>query len=100
MVKYVVDQYWLKVYNPDRGGPKFSNMLCADDVLLTARVTVCDGMCVKSILDAYCSMSSQQINPSKSFVSFSPSTPQVYYLYSVTDDRKERNLEVFGCADH
>ena len=64
----------LRVFRPHGSSFYLSYILFADDCLLIARATVRDAMCLKAIIDTYCSLSGQQVNLTKSQIIFSPST--------------------------
>ncbi|KAG8365030.1 hypothetical protein BUALT_Bualt18G0060600 [Buddleja alternifolia] len=57
-----------------RGGPKISHLFFADDLLLTAKVTLSNAWTIKDVLDEFCGLSGLKVNISKSKIFFSKST--------------------------
>ena len=55
-----------------QGGPKFSNVFFADDLMLFAKADRKNCTAIRDVLDSFCEMSGQKISTEKSQVYFSP----------------------------
>ena len=65
----------LKEWQPVRasqGGPAFSHLLFADDLVLFAKVDYANVAAIREVLDVFCGVSGQTISEAKSRVFFSP----------------------------
>ena len=65
----------LKEWQPVRasqGGPAFSHLLFANDLVLFAKVDYANGVAIREVLDVFCGVSGQTISEAKSRVFFSP----------------------------
>ena len=60
----------IKRVKMDVGGPNFTNVMFADDIMLFSKVNVTDVFVLNSCLDKYCSWSGQLINRTKSGIIF------------------------------
>ena len=57
-----------------RDAPAVTNLLFVDDSLILMKANAANALCLKSILDLYCSASGQLVSVQKSSIFFSPST--------------------------
>lgn len=67
-----------KLWNPikaSRGGPAFSHLFFADDLVLFAKADLKNCMAIREVLDSFCSISGQKVSQEKSRVFFSPNVP-------------------------
>ncbi|XP_050263906.1 uncharacterized protein LOC126708133 [Quercus robur] len=69
------------------GGPAFSHLFFADDLLLFAKANPSNCRCVKEVIEEFCKRSGQNINPLKSKVYFSP---------NVDRDRRAELCDILG----
>jgi len=69
------------------GGPAFSHLFFADDLLLFAKANPSNCRCVKEVIEEFCKRSGQKINPLKSKVYFSP---------NVDRDRRAELCDILG----
>ena len=65
---------WTKV-KASRGGPGFSHVFFADDLLLFAKATDRNCAAIVDVLNDFCSMSGQKVSHTKSRIFFSPNVP-------------------------
>ena len=80
----ILDKCNAKLWNPikaSRGGPAFSHLFFADDLVLFARADRKNCVAIREVLDSFCSLSGQKVSQAKSRVFFSPNVP--------TDERSE-----------
>lgn len=71
----IKDKCESKRWNPvraSRGGPEFSNLFFADDLVLFGKVDEKNCESIKDALDVFCDLSGQKENHGKSWVHFSP----------------------------
>ncbi|XP_021751699.1 uncharacterized protein LOC110717342 [Chenopodium quinoa] len=64
-----------------RGAPSISHLFFADDSLLFFHVSPTSYEQVMNVLSEFCAISGQMLNMQKSFVKFSPNTPEDYRAY-------------------
>lgn len=76
-LNFAIQNRLIKAYQSPRGGPMFLYIFFVDECSLVAQVVVRDAGCLKAIIDAYCSISSQAINLAMSQMIFSPATPRM-----------------------
>jgi ribonuclease HI len=74
---------WTKV-KASRGGPGFSHVFFADDLLLFAKANDRNCAAIVNVLDEFCSMSGQKVSYTKSRIFFSPNVP-VSTKHSICD---------------
>ena len=65
---------WTKV-KASRGGPGFSHVFFADDLLLFAKANARNCAAIADVLDVFCSMSGQKVSHTKSRIFFSLNVP-------------------------
>uniref|UniRef100_A0A2N9F3E9 Protein kinase domain-containing protein n=1 Tax=Fagus sylvatica TaxID=28930 RepID=A0A2N9F3E9_FAGSY len=65
---------WTKV-KASRGGPGFSHVFFADDLLLFAKANDRNCSAIADVLDVFCSMSDQKVSHTKSRIFFSSNVP-------------------------
>ena len=59
------------------GGPAFSHLCYADDLVLFAKVDLKNSKSIKEVLESFCDLSSLKVNLSKSKILFSPNVSQL-----------------------
>ena len=59
------------------GGPAFSHLCYADDLVLFAKVDLKNRQSIKKVLESFCDLSSLKVNLSKSKILFSPNVSQL-----------------------
>ena len=75
---FISDKCNAKLWNPikvSQGGPTFSHLLFADDLVLFAKADRKNCVAIREVLDSFCSISGQKVNQEKSRVLFSPNVP-------------------------
>ena len=72
-------KFWENLWNPikaSQGGPSFSHIFFADNLMLFAKADRKNCVAIKDVLDSFCEISGQKISGEKSHVFFSPNVDQ------------------------